>query len=246
MKIYIEFIFIINYLLDFMILFGTKRILKINSSNIRIILSSFIGMFTTIFIYISINKLLLFYIKIIISCLLILVSFGKNNFIRNISYFYLVSIIIGGVIYLFDLDKCNYTYYFILVIGSFIIIRLLIMEVNNYKENITNKYLVTIVYRRKKYNLEGFIDTGCRLKSLISNKDIILVNLDLDYNEVEFVPYKALNYQGIIPCIRVDKVIINKEEFTDCLIGLCHDKFSLNGLSCILPNTFRKRLYEIN
>ena len=47
MKIYLEYIFIINFLLDFMILYGTKRILKINKLNIRLLLSSLIGSLST-------------------------------------------------------------------------------------------------------------------------------------------------------------------------------------------------------
>ena len=54
MKVYYEEVFILNFLLDFMILFGTKRILKINKNIIRIIFGSIIGSFTTILLFFSI------------------------------------------------------------------------------------------------------------------------------------------------------------------------------------------------
>ena len=86
MKVYLEFIFIVNYLLDYMILYGTKRILKINTSIIRIYISSIIGSLSTFLLFININNTSLFLLKIIISSIMILISFKKNNFLRNIFY----------------------------------------------------------------------------------------------------------------------------------------------------------------
>ena len=103
MKIYLEYIFIINFLLDFMILYGTKRILKKNTSNLKLIISSIIGSFSTFILLINISNLSLFIIKIILSIIMITISFGITNLKENILYFYFLSIIIGGLIYLFDL-----------------------------------------------------------------------------------------------------------------------------------------------
>lgn len=242
MKIYFEVILILNFLLDFMILYGTKRILKIKKSIIRTILGSILGTITTIFLFIKINSLTLFFIKLIISSLMILVSFGYKNYFQTILYFYLLSIIIGGFIYLFDLKQTSYFYYLSILILSIIIINIIIYELLQYKEKYHNKYLVTIYYQNKKYNLEGFIDTGNRLISPIKREAVILVNLNINSKRVLYIPYKALNTSGIIPCIRPDKVIINKKEFTNCLIGLSKDKFELNGLDCILPNKFKEEL----
>ena len=83
---YYELIFIINYLLDFMILFGTKRLLKINTSIYRIIIGSLIGSITTIVLFIDISNSLLFFIKVIISIIMIISSFGFKHFFRNILF----------------------------------------------------------------------------------------------------------------------------------------------------------------
>ncbi len=60
MKIYLEEVIILNFLLDFMILYGTKRILKRNNKIIRIVISSILGSFTTFLLFINISNLLLF------------------------------------------------------------------------------------------------------------------------------------------------------------------------------------------
>ena len=235
MNIYLEEVFILNFLLDFMILYGTKRILKRNNKIIRIIISSIIGSFTTFLLFININNLLLFILKISISIILVFIAFGYKNIIKNTIYFYLLSIIIGGSAYLLDINNV-----FFLVISSFIVTYVLIKEFLSYKEIYTNKYLVTIFINKKEYKFEGFIDTGNRLIDPVSKKSIILVNLNIDSNNYLYVPFKALNTTGVIKCIKPDKVIINNKIF-NCLIGISKDKFELDE-NCILPNKLKEEL----
>lgn len=242
MKMYYEEVFILNFLLDFMILYGTKRILKINSNLIRIIISSLIGSLTTFILLIDISSLNLLLLKILLSLLLIIIAFGFNNLLKNIFYFYLISMIIGGVFYLFDINSNLIVTHILLVLGSFIIIFILIREFMSYKDKYTNKYLVNIYYNKKCYRLEGFIDTGNRLISNYKNEVVILTNLNIDTKRLIYVPYKALNTSGVIPCIRPDRVVINNKEFNDCLIGLSKSKFSISGINCILPNKYKEEL----
>ena len=235
MKIYYEEVFILNFLLDFMILYGTKRILKRNNKMIRIVVGSIVGSLTTFLLFISISNLLLFLLKIIISFILVFITFGKKNIFKNTIYFYLISIILGGSAYLFNINNI-----FFLVFSSLIVVVILIREFISYKEIYPNKYLVTIYINNKSYELEGFIDTGNRLVDPISKKSIVLVNLNIDSNRFIYVPYKALNCNGIIKCIKPDKVVINNKVF-NCLIGISKDKFNLEE-NCILPNKFKEEL----
>lgn len=246
MKIYIELVFIVNFLLDFIILYGTKKLLKLNKSNKRLLLASIIGSLSTIIIFLKITNIILIILKILLSLILIIVSFGKSNIIVNTFYFYLISIIVGGTIYLFDLNKNLYFNYLILIILSPIIIYLLIKELNKHRLNINDKYLVEITISKKKYKLEGFIDTGNRLSSPIKKEPVILVNLKINYNKVIYIPYKALNTEGIIPCIKPDKIMINNKQIKNYLVGLATDKFTIDNVNCILPNKLKEDLWKIS
>lgn len=246
MKIYIELVFIVNFLLDFIILYGTKRLLKLNKSNKRLLLASIIGSLSTIIVFLKITNIILIILKILLSFILIIVSFGKNNIFINTFYFYLISIIVGGTIYLFDLNKSLYFNYLILIILSPIIIYLLIKELNKHRLNINDKYLVEITISKKKYKLEGFIDTGNRLSSPIKKEPVILVNLKINYNKVIYIPYKALNTEGIIPCIKPDKIMINNKQIKNYLVGLATDKFTIDNVNCILPNKLKEDLWKIS
>lgn len=239
MKIYLDLILIINFIIDYLLLYGTKKILKNKTSIKRILLGSIIG---------SISSLLMIYqnniiMKILLSILIIIITFGINNIIKNITYFYLLSIILGGTLYLFDLNIYKLNYQILLIISP-ILIYLYIKENIKYKNIYLNNYIVEIYINNKLYKLEGMIDTGNELKDPYKKRSIILVNINLDYRKFKylFVPFNALNTQGIIPCIKPDKIIINNKIFTNYLIGLSKDKFHLNGVECILPNTIKEEL----
>lgn len=242
MKIYLEFIFLINFLLDFMILYGTKRVLKLQRNLFRLMLGGMIGSFTTVFLLIDVGGIALFFIKACFSFLIVLIAFGKKHLFENVFYFYLISIILGGGIYLFDLNTSDSFYYLILLVGSPFLLYLVVQELVRYRNTYSNKYEVFIYIKKKLYRMEGFIDTGNQLTSPFKGEPVILVNLELPIDRVIYVPYKALNTSGVIPCIRPDKVIINQKEFKNCLIGFAKDKFQLHGLNCILPNKFKEEL----
>ena len=242
MKIYYESVFFLNFLLDFMILYGTKRLLKISKKNIRLILGAMVGSLTTFLLLFKISNNLLFILKIILSVAIILISFGFNNFFKNIFYFYVISIILGGCFYLFDLPDNYFLRSLFLLVGSSIFIFFFLREEMQYKEKIANRYVVRIHYQKKWYDLEGFIDTGNQLLSPLKKESVILVNLSLPLNNVIYVPYKTLNTHGVVPCVRPDKVIINNKEFSHCLIGLAKEKISSAGCNCVLPNCFKEEL----
>ena len=242
MKIYFEFVFLLNFLLDFMILYGTKRLLKINKSLKRILLGSMIGSLTTILLYIKIDSLSLFLLKGIFSILMNVISFGKKDLLRNTFYFYTISILIGGSIYLLDINKNYYLQIIIVLIITPILILILIKEFHKNRGILENKYLVDITIHKKIYHLEGFIDTGNQLTSPIKKEGVILVNLKVSSKKIIYVPYRALNTEGVIPCIRADKIEINHKTFNNYLIGLAKEKFKIEGANCILPNKIKEEL----
>ena len=239
---YIEWILLINFLLDFMILYGTKRILKINTSLKRLFLGAILGSSTTFILFFKLSATILLLLKIIISFNMILISFGLKNILKNLFYFYLISFQLSGIIYLLDLKTNPVFYYLVLIISSILIVFILLKEINTWKYTLKDKYSVKIIIKKKEYLLEGIIDTGNQLKSLFSNKCIILVNLNIKVDRIIYIPYKALNTNGVLPCIKADKIIINNQEIQNCLIGLSKEEFSLEQGNCLLPNKLKEEL----
>ena len=189
MKIYIDLFFLFNVIMDFMIILGTSIILKRNSNLIRIIISSLIGGVSSILLFDNINKILIEVISIII---MVLISFGYKGIkyvLRNIFYMYLLSTLIGGIIYLFNVKVSNnivINYFIIIVISSLVLI-LYIKENRKIKNIYNNYYKVDIYFKDKsKISVVGFIDTGNNLYDPYRKRPIIVLDIknDLDIKNI--------------------------------------------------------------
>ena len=102
MTIYVDIVLLINFIMDLYILSGVKFLLKLDTKIIRILFGAIIGSLSTFLLFFNLSTTLLNVFKIIISIIMILVSFGKYKFFERIFYMYIVSIILGGSIYLIN------------------------------------------------------------------------------------------------------------------------------------------------
>ena len=259
MTIYLDLVFLINIWFDFLLLLSVSILLKRNIKFKRIILGSIIGGLTIFILFIKFNNILLFLFKILVSILMIITTFSYKNIkytLTNLGYFYLTSIILGGGLYLIsDLFKYNnnglvffnngfrINYIFLLILSP-IIILFYIKNILNLKNNYSNYYKVDILYKNKIYHLNGYLDTGNHLKDCYKKRSIVLVNLKLDYNleDIIYTPYNTLNYNGIIKCLKVDKLYVEKHEFKSYLIGLSNSNFKIDGINCILNSDMKGKL----
>ena len=86
----------------------------------------------------------------------------------------------------------------------------------------------------------AFLDTGNKLKDQYKKRPIILVNTDklnFSYEKCILVPYTTVNGEGVIKCLKVDKIIIDKNiVINKPLVGLVKEKFGIEGINMILNN----------
>lgn len=249
MKIYIDLVFIINYIFDFIVLLSTSIILKRRNNIFRIILGSLFGSLTIFILFIRFNTISLFLYKIIISIIMVIITFGFKDikyFFNNIYYLYMISIILGGIIYFYNnqiksnqgllfISSYKYNLFFgiiLSIVGIYIYIKNIKILKNNY-----NKYLKVILYiNKREITLNAFLDTGNKLIDPYTFKPIILVNRELinNNNKVLLVPYKTCNNNGLLECIKIDKIYIDGYGFRkNCLIGLT-DPIKIDDIDCIL------------
>lgn len=253
MTIYIDLVFIINFILDFYILSGVKFLLKLKTKFLRIILGSLVGSISLFILFFKLSTLELNILKIILSVLMILVTFGKKDFLRNFFYLYVVSIVLGGTIYLIN-DSLDYkvnNFLFlengysiniiILIIISPIIIYLYVKEFLKLKKLINTTFNITIKFKNKELNLQGFLDTGNKLIDPYFHRPIILVNkkyISLKGRKIIYVPFNSLNNNGLLKCITCEYILIEERKVNNVLIGISENNL---GVDCIL----NERLFDI-
>ena len=233
---YIDLVIVLNLVIDFLILFFLNKLLKRNTSLFKIVLGTLIGSLSLIVLFIPLSSFMLFLLKIIVSILMIIVTFGYHNIkylINNLTYFYLLGIIIGGAIYLNNNSQYfNYKNYLLVPLVLYIY-----NKINNKIKYFNKRYPLKIIVNNKIIEAIGLVDNGNKLRDPYFNKSIIIVdqklinNIDLKYL---YVPYKALNYEGIIKCFKPQSISILNKSITNVLIGLSNMSFNIDGVNCLL------------
>lgn len=245
MRIYIDLFFLFNAIMDIIIITSVSILLKRNTTYKRILISSLLGGISSLMLFTSINRLLLELITII---LMITIAFKYKNiryFLTNILYTYILSILLGGLIYLFN-SKVTlniYLNYLVIIILSIEVMTLYIKESKKIKNTYNNYYKVDIYFKDKeKISLIGFLDTGNNLYDPYKKRPIILV--DKKYQKEDkfiLVPYHTINGEGLLKCIKPEKVYIEKIGYkTNLLVAFSSSPSTINGVEVLLHKDLMK------
>lgn len=256
MRVYLDMVFILNFLFDFILLSGVSFVLRRNVNIKRIFLGALVGALSIFLLFIPLNSTILFIYKFIISLLMTLISFGYKSLKytgRNLLFLYSISIILGGFLYylnihfsykqegiIFFYKGLSINFLFLLILSP-IIVYIYIKQALELKEYYVNCYKVDIYFKNgsvKKFN--AFLDTGNNLYDPYKNRPVILINKkEIDFSikdeDIILVPYETVNSYGILKCFIVDKVyIVGIGIRRNVLVGISKEKIKMEGINCIL------------
>ena len=204
MTIYLDIIFLENFILNLIILYAVGIETKTQMKHIKIILASIIGSFYAIVTYIIkngfINSIIM---KFILSIIMIYISFETKNYkelLKKTVFFYFTSFAFGGgalaVIYMVNAKKISiengiilgkYTL-FTIAIGVTLAFIVTIISFKLIKNKISKKDLIrniTIKINNKYIKVKAMIDTGNLLKEPITNVPVIVVEDKLFKNTID-------------------------------------------------------------
>jgi len=256
MRIYLDLIFILNWVMDLILLLGVSLLLRRNVKIKKLILASFIGGISILTLFLKINSLELFIIKVIISLFMVLIAFGFRNIkytLRNLFYLYTSSMILGGFLYFLNVqfsykqeglifyhNGLSINFIFLLIFSP-IIIYTYVRQGLKLKNNYANYYKIDVYLKDgKKLNLTGFMDSGNKLVDPYKNRAIILIdektlNTEFKEEDIIYVPYETIDNQGFIRCVKIDKVVIIGVGIRrNVLVGIINQKINIDGVNCIL------------
>ncbi len=255
MKIYLDLIFLLNFCYDLLLLMTIDITLKRYMNIKRLFISALFGGLSLGILFLSFNKILLFIIKILVSILMVLIAFKYKNIkytLMNLLYLYMCSVILGGFLYMLDIefsykregmifyfDGLSINYILLLLVGPLILV-LYIYEHKKFKSTYNFNCKLEIVFNNGKIlSCNGFIDSGNKLRDPISKKYVIIISRKILSNYINirspmYVPYKALNRYGLIECFKIKYLKINNQIFTNYLIGISNNEFNINGSDVLL------------
>ena len=214
--IYIEYLLIENFIINFIILYVVGRITRTKIYKLRLFISAIIGtIYTLIVYYPSMEFMGKFLIKFFISILMVILAYNPENlsqFIKQFSGFYLVSFMFAGAImgifyilnnnyYLINFSFSNFRELSRYLIIGIILATILLFSIFKYYQKRLSRenYLTSIAIglKDKEVNFIALIDTGNSLKEPITQKPVIIAE------------YLAL--EKILPESIRDMYLANKE-----------------------------------
>ena len=194
MTIYLDIVFIENLLMNYIILFATGFIQKIQMKQLRLILSSFFGGVYAIISYLNIIPIYSnIFMKILLSIIMIYIAFNPQNvrkMLKSILLFYLTSFVMGGcalaLLYMISPKSIvfkdgvlvgTYPMKMTIIAGliGFFIIQIS-FQIN--KRQLKKKDMICnleICINKQKTEVKAYLDSGNTLKDPITKKPVIIV-----------------------------------------------------------------------
>lgn len=202
LEIYIDILFLINFVMNYILLSVEKKILKWNTKRIRIIMASSLGATATCIFAIlpSLYGEVKFLISYIVICaLMIRISFRVRKIrelIRGVVVLYLITYCIGGVVSSLYYQRETFFYYtdslqkqlfgdmdlLYLVVSVLIatICILVIVRFLRYQKQMSKEiYEVWLTRNQACVHVMGLVDTGNCLFDPITGKPVIVVEMSI-------------------------------------------------------------------
>ena len=246
MTVYIDGVLFLNFAFDFLLLLTTSIVLKRNVKMFNIVIGAFIGSLSILVLFLDINSIQLFIIKVYLSIIMNLVTFYYKDLkytLTNIGVFYVVSILLGGFLYLLNIEfsyKHEGVIFYnnglsinviILLIISPLILYIYIRQSRLYQKKIKNHHKVDLYIGKKVLNLNGYLDTGNTLS--YKGKPVILTNIPNTFRKKKIlVPYTVIGGGGLIECIEAKINIPDMGEY-EVLLGFS-ENMNISGVDVLL------------
>ncbi len=234
MIVYIEYVILDNFIIDFIILYSTAKLLKLDIKPFRLILSSILGVgFAFLTPYINIHNALLFIIKLLMGVILTYVAFkwtkAKKFFLAYFVFLFL-TFLLGGICYglqgfIQSMQVVDGTVTYsadfpvsLIIVAIFIFF---ILGKNLYASiKSKKKYTrISVIYQGHTLILNALIDSGNQLIdgktklpiSFLSKKDFLNKFGNVDFkNESSYqnLLCKTITGTKILDTILVDKIVV--------------------------------------
>lgn len=208
--VYADVLFVINAVITFLILITTADLTKIESVKSRYVSGALAGgLLSFIILAPEMHILIVITIRLIISILIILITFRLKNliqFIKSVAGFFIISFIYGGIVYFLSdciaLPKVYYNNgyaYFDFSAVSLVLITsavFLCMKVINKILIVKNKtdeiYKVEVNNNGKTISVYALYDTGNSIRDIYNGRPVIIISL----NNIESLVEESV-YLGI-------------------------------------------------
>lgn len=240
-NLYVDVLFLVNFIMDYMVLALLGVVLKVHATAKRRILGSGAGalwavMITAFPILPGWLEALITYLGI--STLMVFLTFqfrSVRELIKGVCGLYLAAITVGGVIYaLYYNTRAGYyvellirgqaagaiplSIWVLLIAGTYFGTKYLWLILLEARKRKNHFYQVTLYYRGRTELVTALLDTGNHLYEPVSKKPVHVITYDAckylceSISAVVYIPYHSLGKKdGVIPGVFLDAMEINQD-----------------------------------
>lgn len=243
-ELYVDVLFLVNFMMDYLLLLLIRKILKCSATHGRICFGAAVGAMLTCVVVIlpipyAIIKNILFHGFVNI-CMIQVGLKVKTipSFIKAIFLLYIGSFLMGGILEVFrPYVKIGSLFLFLAILSYYLILGIwkflsYLQRWNSYRVN------VELCMGDTCHTVKGLLDTGNGLRDPLTGKPVSIVDKSTankllgkkDIKNIRYIPYKTIgSKENVLPCFQIDFLRISGER--ECviehpLIGICEEKFS--------------------
>lgn len=185
MVYYVEYVFAENFIIDFILLFVTGKLIKRIIIYKRLIIASIIGaLYVILTAYVGKDFMTYFIVKFSVSVLMIMIAFDTKGVLLNIRVilcFYITSLIMVGVItalYYLTYDRLTVNAIVISLFIGYLALHFFFKEIKQRVEKSNFKRTIVINIGEKTKSIQAFVDTGNELSEPMTGKPVVVVNME--------------------------------------------------------------------
>ena len=194
MTVYLDVIFLENILMNYIIIFATGVVLKVECKRLQIFAASIVGAVYTVVMYLNIIPIYSnFLMKIVLSVVIMYVSFRPKtvkNLVKDLVIFYLVSFVFGGCVFalmyflqpqMAQMKNGVFVGAYplkVALIGGLVAFIILQVSFKLVKTKLSKKdmiYEIEVFINGKSTKIKALLDTGNLLKDPITGFPVIVI-----------------------------------------------------------------------
>ena len=245
-ELYIDVLFLMNFLMDSIVLLTVKAVLKSPCSFARVFLGGAVGSGLTCLIICiplpSAIKIILFHT--VVSSIMLIIGIkvrGKSEFFKAYLLLYILTFLFGGILQVFRPYLKYASLYFAAAAGSYCMIRMVwsfLSRLSDYEKQICE---ITVYAEGKKYKIRALTDTGNVLRDEESKEPVCVIDRELAkkiFGEMRpvlgfrYIPYRTIGKCGLMPICRIEKMCIHLQQdrwIERPVIGISEELISEQG-----------------
>ena len=226
-ELYIDVLFLVNFMMDYILLLIARRILKCRTAYRNICLGALAGALLTCIVvalpipYASV-KFILFHTVVNITMIKIGLRIGWNRTLaKALITLYISGFLVGGVFEYLDQYVKTGSLFFALAILSYYIASGVLSLLSSFFHFWEYRCHVVLYLGEKNCEVEAILDTGNHLTDHVTGKAVSVIGkqtaqrlLDGKMPErLRYIPYQSIGRQdGVIPVITVDRLCVKGKE----------------------------------